>query len=198
MNELRTFRSAATTGGRGYTLIELVIVIALLGLAGALLVPNLVDLTGMKAQAAVRQVIADLSFAQSDALAHQEYRRVHFYDDGRGYCLVRVNEDNYSLPFVDLEPDYVVDPLGTAGNMGNYIIDFSRDERYESVSLSNVTIDGISLGMGGVDLVYDPLGGTIRLTGFPGAGGNIDVSAGDDTFRIGLAPFTGKMTVQEM
>ena len=69
---------------RGYTLIELIFVVALLGLATAMLVPYLVNQNSMTVQAAVRRVIADLSFAQSDALAHQEYRRVHFYADGRG------------------------------------------------------------------------------------------------------------------
>ena len=73
---------------RSYTLIELIMVMAVLALAAALLVPNFVGSETMKLQAAVRLLIADLSFAQSDALANQEFRRVVLYDDGSGYCLI--------------------------------------------------------------------------------------------------------------
>src|SRR5690554_431827 len=62
---------------RAYTLIELLLVVAILGLASAILIPQLANRDSMEVQAAVRQIIADLSFAQSDALAHQEYRRVY-------------------------------------------------------------------------------------------------------------------------
>src|SRR4051812_28020872 len=81
-----SFRSA-------YTLIELLIVIAIMGISGALLIPNMVNRDSMNVQSAVRLIIGDLSFAQSDALAHQELRRVHFYDDGRGYCLIRLSSN---------------------------------------------------------------------------------------------------------
>ena len=67
---------------RSYTLIELIMVMAVLALAAALLVPNIVGSDTMRAQAAVRLLIADLRFAQSDALANQEFRRVVFYRDG--------------------------------------------------------------------------------------------------------------------
>ena len=52
------------------------------------------DADTLALQSAVRLLIADISFAQSDALAHQEYRRVHFYDDGRGWCVVRIAESD--------------------------------------------------------------------------------------------------------
>ena len=120
-----------------YTLIELIIVIAVLGLASALLVPHLVGRDSLRVQAAVRQVIADLSFAQSDALAHQGYRRVHFYEDGSGYCLVRMSSDGSDLDSV-FDPDtadYVNDPLASAGELGHYIIDFNTDDRFEGVRI---------------------------------------------------------------
>lgn len=184
----------------GYTLVELLIVIAVLGLAGALLVPHLVDQPSMTVQAAVRQLIADLSFAQSDALAHQEYRRVHFYGDGRGYCLLRVGEGDYAAPFDEDTADYVYDPLATAGEAGHYIIDFTADDRFEGVMITSVNIDGGGEGIGGDggDVVYDPLGGTIRAGGLPGTGGTIVLTADDDDYQLTLSPFTGKLTVQKL
>ena len=45
----------------------------------------------------------------------------------------------------------------TAGELGRYIVDLTSDDRFESVSITDISIDG-----GGRDLVYDSLGGTIR------------------------------------
>ncbi|MBT8485402.1 MAG: hypothetical protein HKO59_06095 [Phycisphaerales bacterium] len=178
----------------GYTLIELLIVVGVLGLAGSLLVPHLVGQDSMRVQAAVRKVIADLSFAQSDALAHQEYRRVHFYPDGSGYCIIRVDDSNYATVFTDIvAPDYIHDPLGAAAELGRYIVNLPDDERFEGVSITDVDIDG-----GQRDVVYDTLGGTLKGGGVPGSGGTIELTSGGDTFRITIAPFTGKLTVQRL
>lgn len=183
----------ATPRRGGYTLIELLIVVAILGLAGSLLVPNIVDHDSMRAQAAVRQLIVDLSFAQSDALAHQEFRRVHFFPDGRGYALVRVTEATYDLAFVEATADYIEDPLGTESQLGRYIVNFFTDDRYEGVSISSVDIDS-----GGRDIVYDALGGTIMSGGIPGIGGTIEISSGDEQYSVTVSPFTGKLTVIEL
>src|SRR5207247_4722658 len=102
-----------------YTLLEMLIVITVLGIAGAMLIPNMVNRDSMKVQAAVRRVIGDLCFAQSDALAHQELRQVHFYASGHGYCIVRV-----TTPAAFSESsgthDYLNDPLSGSGNLGWY------------------------------------------------------------------------------
>ncbi|MCI0364875.1 MAG: type II secretion system GspH family protein [Phycisphaerales bacterium] len=181
---------------RGYTLIELLIVIAILGIASALLVPHMVNSDTMNGQAAVRLMIGDLCFAQSDALAHQEFRRVHFYEDGRGYCLVRLTTTaEVSAPFDESSttpPDYVTDPMRVAGGGGDYIIDFTVDTRFAGVTISAVNIDG-----GGRDVTYDSLGGTVMAgTGDqPGMGGTITVKSGTDDYVINIQPFTGKLTV---
>ncbi len=181
---------------RGYTLIELLIVIGILGLAAAMLIPHLVGQDNMKAQAAVRRIISDLSFAQSDALAYQEYRRVHFYSDGRGFCLERVDDSDYDLPFDEATADLIVDPLSGGGD---YIVDFTADNRFEGVAITSVNIDGGGEGIGdaGADLVFDILGGTLHAGG-PGTGGTIVIGVGEDSYQISIAPFTGKLTVQRL
>ena len=174
---------------RGYTLIELIMVIAVLGLAAALLVPHMVNLDSMTVQATVRLIIADLSFAQSDALANQEYRRVHFYDDGRGYCLFRVTEADYATPADLDDADYIFDPLSA---MRRYIVDFTQDDRYEGVTIESVDID-----TGRREITYDALGGTVITPNIPGTGGEIIVAFGEERYRLQIAPFTGKLTVNK-
>lgn len=179
---------------RGYTLAELIIVIAVLGLAGALLVPNMINHDVMRAEAAVRQLISDINFAQSDALAHQEYRRIYFYPDGSGYCIVRVSEGNFDDPFNAGTADYVEDPLSSAGNGGLYIIDYVSDDRWAGVSISDVDVDGGTNSF----LTYDQLGGTVRSGLVPGTGGTVELSHSDGaTYELTVSPFTGKLSVQK-
>ena len=185
--------SINTANRRGYTLVELLIVIGILGISSALLVPNLVGRDVMKAEAAVRLLIGDLSFAQSDALAHQEMRRVHFYDDGRGYCLTRLMDTNQlDDPFDPDTADYVYDPLHRS-SLNNYIVDFTADERWQGVSITSVAIDGASR-----NLQYDEIGGTVMAGGAPGLGGTIRLACDGKTYEVTVAPFTGKLTVRKL
>ncbi len=175
---------------RAYTLIEILIVVALLGIASALLIPNMVAGDSLNTQAAVRLMISDMIFAQHDALAHQEYRKVVFFDDGSGYCITRVTDSNYATAYDEDTADYIVDPL--SNDAGLYIVNFQQDNRFDDVSIA------ASIDSGGNELIFDPLGGTIRSGGLPGLGGTITVTSGEFSYQISVAPFTGKLTVAEL
>jgi prepilin-type N-terminal cleavage/methylation domain-containing protein len=176
---------------RAYTLIELLIVVAILGLAGSLLIPYMGNRNSLEVQAAVRMVIGDISFAQSDALAHQEFRRVHFYDDGRGYCITRVAETEIGTAFDPDTADYIIDPF--SGAMEPFIMDFAVDERFVDITMPAVDLDG-----GGRDVYFDPLGGTVMAGSAPGVGGFVQIASSDFTFQLNILPFTGKMTVEQV
>ncbi len=177
-------------GGRGYTLIELLIVVALLGLASAVVVPYLNDRGDLELQGAVRLIIADISFAQFDALAHQEYRRVQFFDDGTGYAIVRVTDSDFNDTFDPDTADYITDPM--AGGDQRYVVDFT-DGRWGDIQVSSVSIDG-----GSRFTTFDSLGGTVISGGAPGTGGNITVESEGVQYLINIAPFTGKLTVSKV
>ena len=166
----------------GYTLLELIIVIALLALAAVLLVPSLVGLSRMETQAAVRRLVSDIGFAQADAMANQTYRRIQFLDDGRGYALLRVDEASFADPFDAETADYLDDPSGTASARGRYIVDFVADERYD----------------GGERIPFGPLGGTVSSVGLPAGAGRIVVLGTDESFEVLVTPMTGKLTVRKL
>ena len=90
---------------RGYTLVEMLVGIGILSIAGMLLIPNLVDRGTFAIQAAARAIVSDIVFAQSDALANQEYRRFQFIEtpegqDGYvGYCVLRVSPESFFYPY---------------------------------------------------------------------------------------------------
>jgi len=188
MRAIRTHRRREQR--EAYTLIELLLVIGVLGLAASLLIPNMVGRDSMRAQAAVRRIVADLSFAQSDALARQEFRRVQFFDDGSGYGIIAATDADFDAEFDAETADWIRDPLSSPGSLGRMIVNFDSDGRFQGVRILDVSLDD-----GAAYLVYDPLGGTVRTGGAPGIGGRIDVGLGDDRYRVNVSAFTGKLTV---
>ena len=180
---------------RGYTLIELIIVIAILGLSGALLVPRLVDADTFSVQAAVRSVVADITFAQTDALAMQRIRRVQFLRDenGRlhGYAILApANQDFYDGDFDPAAAEYLDSPT-TVGSGGLFIVDFDQDDRFAGVVIEDVDF-------GGRDWVaFDALGGPLAAAGQPLAGGGeVRMRGESGAYLIRLSGFTGKITVE--
>ena len=88
---------------------------AILGLAGALLVPRLINADTFTVQAAVRSVIADITFAQTDALAMQKVRRFQFLRDDNdrihGYAILAPsNPALYDGPFNAETAEYLDHP----------------------------------------------------------------------------------------
>ncbi len=185
-----------SSAARSYTLLELIMVMAVLALAAALLIPNMTQRDSLTVQAAVRLIIADLSFAQSDALANQEYRRVYFYPGGTGYCVIRVTDADFFAAFDAATADYIYDPLGV---LGRYIVDFSVDGRFEGVVIEDTTtIDLEPLTPDGAWVTYDALGGTVKGPNDPGIGGQIIVTYDNERYQIDMSPFTGKLTVTKL
>ena len=194
---MKKFRPS--TVRRAYTLVEMIVVVAVLGISGSLLVPNLIDRSTFAIQAASRALISDLIFAQSDALANQEYRRIQFLESDEagsgyiGYCITRVTPENFNFPYDANTADHILDPMANSDVDGRYIVDFSKDGRFGDVRISSVSIDS------GLDFItFDEFGGSVSSSGgAPGTGGEIELESGEGSlYRVTISPFTGKTTVE--
>src|SRR5262245_1591540 len=84
-------RQVCRSGRRGYTLIELLIVVPLLGISSAVVIPALGSTDTLRVQSTVRAIVADINVAQSDALAHQQGRAVVFDVANNKYSILEVN-----------------------------------------------------------------------------------------------------------
>lgn len=177
-----------------FTLIELLVTVAVLGIAAALVVPSMNSTNGLRVQAAVRTIIADIAFAQSDAMAYQSRRCIQFgkvahpsagasytYVTGNGYTLA---EPTGSV--LDLTSAAMFDPASPSKPL-------SRN--FDSENFGGATISGVNIN-GGSLLIFDELGGPVTtLSGNDPASGTIDITAVGEAFRISIAPYTGLVTV---
>ncbi|MCC6910029.1 MAG: prepilin-type N-terminal cleavage/methylation domain-containing protein [Phycisphaerales bacterium] len=169
---------------RAFTLIEILIVVTLMGIAASLLIPNMSNAVSFETEAAVRQIVADLSFAQSDAMARQAPRRVLFAEDGSGYRIL-------ASPF-DPENDVLYDPISDGGS-GKYIVNFQTDERFRMLALEEVVFDGANNY-----ITYDAIGGPINGENASSIGGSLVVTGSDGRFQINVSGFTGRVSVQRL
>ncbi len=167
---------------RGYTLVEVLVVVTILGIAGMLIIPSLGQADVLRVQGAVRTVVSDLTYAQADALAYQEQRAVLFNVRDNEYTLVAVDETG-----IDPDLNALWDPTGP-------------DQRYV-VSLDNPAygLSQLAIANFGSEsyIVFDELGGPVVAPGsdVPSEGGSVDVMSTQARFRIHISAFTGAITV---
>ncbi len=70
---------------QGFTLIEILTVVIILGIASAVIAPQIGSRDDLRAVAAARVLMADLMFAQNSAIAQQKWMYVKFDVDAENY-----------------------------------------------------------------------------------------------------------------
>lgn len=171
--------------GRGYTLIEVLIVVTVMGIAGTMVIPSMSGANVLRVQAGVRTVVSDITFAQMDALGYQEPRAIVFDVEQNRYTLVQVVGSE-----IDLETDAMYDPRGPGQR---YIVDLDEFD-FGGAVISEVDLSG------GDTLIFDEIGGPVAEAGSDemSSGGSVTITAPSGVFRINIAAFTGRVTVTRL
>lgn len=156
----------------GFTLVEILVVTAILALAGAIVVPHMMHSGQLGAQAAARMIMQDMLIAQNEAIAKQQPRRIVFESALNRYRLTDENGVTLGVNWKE-----------GASTTENYIVDFSSDRRFAGVQLQNV-----SFGSDGY-IEYDDLG-------TPSRGGSLELVGGTGHYRISVAPITGRVSIE--
>lgn len=175
---------------RGYTLIEVLIVVTVIGLASAIVVPHMLDASTLGIQAAARTVIADLLYAQNEAVIHQRPYRVTIDTDAERYWLES-----------DLDRDGDLDPVELQWRVGggDQLIDFLADDRFRGISIAKATKAGgnytFTEDNGLIVIEFNELGEPVQ-------GGDTYIglvaASADQRFVVHVAAFTGRVTVEEV
>lgn len=181
MTSARRRASAA----KGYTLIEVLVTVTVMGIAGTVVLPSLGSTGILRTQAAVRTIVADLTFAQSDALAYQRGRAVMFDVGANAYRIVEIT---------GTELDPAADTLYDARGPGQrYVVELD-DHDFGGAAIEAASFDADA------NLIFDPLGGPVMApqSDVMSSGGQVVVSGQGGRFQINVAAFTGRVTVQRL
>jgi prepilin-type N-terminal cleavage/methylation domain-containing protein len=157
-----------------YTLVEVMIVVLLLGIVGALAIPMLRDSRDLRLRSAARMLAADIEFAQQESISHADDPRVVRFDAGNArYWIAPVSDPTTPItdPIRD-EPFQVVFGTGRAAG------------------LFDVTMSEIEVG-GDTDLRFNSLGVPDQSTD-----ATITLACGTMTLTVGVAASTGEVSIQ--
>lgn len=196
MNRAATIRR--TQMFHGFTLVELLVTILIMGIAALIVIPSMGSTGILRVQAIAREIVGDIAFVQSDAVAYQERRVIWFgmvptgtgesgawtFGEGNGYTVGVVEGPDFNLETMWLN------------NPADLDAPFARN-----LTDRNGNSDGtITADFGGEEsdwLIFDELGGTAgSLTGTePGAGGTITITSPLITYEVDVEGLTGRTTV---
>jgi len=166
---------------RGYTLIEVLVVVTIMGILGALVIPSASSAGSFRVQSAVRTVVSDITFAQSDAMAFQAGRALMFYPDENRYVVVEVTG-----PTLDPVNDVL---YGSGRADGKFEVSFD-DPVFGGAVLTGATFSG------GTNLIFDEMGAPVTTPGgsTPSTSGVITIEGQDASYWINIDGFTGHVT----
>jgi prepilin-type N-terminal cleavage/methylation domain-containing protein len=161
---LRPIRSRKF-GLTAFTLIEILIVMAILAIAAAMIIPNSVSASDVAVVSAARMIAMDLQYAQNLAITGQAPITVTFTLSPPAYALT-----NASVA--------VVHPI----TRSSYSVSFAGMSGFQ-----NLTMESANFG-GHTYVVFDEFGA-------PDNAGSVTIRVGTFRYRVDVAAATGKITV---
>ena len=172
---------------RGFTLIELILVLVMSAFLYSLVAPAITSTTGLRLKTTVRRLAAGLRFARSQAvITGNTYQALFDFDNGA-----------MTIEPVDKETPYSRGMQGEgAGGTGEEDAEKERRQEKknytmpEDVTLARVLVDGEEISEGQAWIEFYPNGSC--------SGGDVFVmDTTERTYRIGLEFLTGIVTIRE-
>jgi prepilin-type N-terminal cleavage/methylation domain-containing protein len=167
---------------RGFTLIEILVVVVILGIASAVIIPQLGSRDDINAAAAARLVMADIIYAQNSAIVQQKKFYIDFSTANR-YAIY--DDSSLSTPIKHpIRHDAFITLFGQRGTPT------------QMVSTGDVNFGGYKV------LQFDELGtpsgfDPVSKNEFPltATAGTVQVKSGTYTLTLQVQPYTGEISV---
>jgi len=169
----RPLKCLPAPGQSGFTVIEILIVVVIIGIAAMIVIPMASSGAGMQIRSAADMIAADLEYAKSRAISRGQ---------------------NFSVVFdVTTESYRIEDQAGTVISHPvkkgfDYIIDLGR-QGLDKVNIVAVNFDSTS------GVTFDYLGSPYNNSGGPLNSGTITLQAGTTTATVSVEPVTGFVSV---
>ena len=161
--------SGTHTSRRGFTLVEVIIVVVILSIAAMMAIPMMSSAGSVQIRSAADAIAADLEYAKSMAISRQRKYSVVFDIDNESYWI----QD-------DTSPDPIKHPVKRGFR---YTIDFRNDSRLNKVDLVTADFDIPNR------IYFDYLGSPLLN------GGTITLQADGSTVIITVEPVTGFISI---
>ena len=159
----------------GFTLVELLIVIAIIAIAALTAIPMMSSATSVQIRSAANMLTADLEYAKSMSISRGQYFSVVFDKDTESYWIE------------DQSGNVIPHPVKKGFD---YVIDFQNDGRLNKVDIVDVDFDATS------EVKFDYLGSPYNGNSTPLNSGVISLQAGGTTTTVTVEPVTGFVSIQ--
>jgi prepilin-type N-terminal cleavage/methylation domain-containing protein len=163
----------AVSSGGGFTLLEVLMVVLIIGIAAGIVVPMMSSAGSMQIRAAVNMVAADLEYAKSMAVSR-----------GQPYSVV-FDKTTEKYQVVDQNNNVIAHPVKKGFN---FVIDFRNDGRLDQVDILDANFDGKNT------VTFDYLGSPFSDRGASAAplnSGVVTLRSGSITKTVSVEPVTG-------
>jgi prepilin-type N-terminal cleavage/methylation domain-containing protein len=168
-----------------FTLVEILVVVIIIGIAGAIIVPQLGSRDDMKASSAARMLMADLIYAQNTAITQQSNQYVRFDVTNNNYAVLDSGMNVLTHPVTHNSYRVTFGPGGTQG-LGD-------------CKLASADFVGTNPANHYVTIGFDELGTPLAWPDADPAqtmsSGNVVVQSGTYQLKIKIEPYTGQITV---
>ncbi len=151
---------------RGFTLIEIIVVIMIISIAAAMVVPMMSSADDIQLRSAANKLAADLEYAKSMAISRGQDYTVSFDESA----------DSYQIE--DSSGAVITHPV----RKGDYIEQFGGTSRLSNVTISDADFNGADL------VIFESIGS-------PDNGGTVTLTAADDTIIVNVEAVTGYISI---
>lgn len=172
--EIQEAENDLHTSGRGFTLVEVIIVVVILSIAAMMAIPMMSSAGSVQIRSAADAIAADLEYAKSMAISRQRMYSVVFDTSSESY---QIQDDTGTVIKHPVKRGF------------DYIIDFKNDNRMKKVDIFSVNFDSTAA------IKFDYLGSPYDGSGNPLNSGNITLQADGSTVTITVEPVTGFISI---
>jgi prepilin-type N-terminal cleavage/methylation domain-containing protein len=181
---------------RGFTLVEILAVVVIIGIASAIIIPQIGSRDDLRAASAARVLIADLIYAQNLAISSGKGVYIKFDKVANKYSMFTTDASGYPTVAVT----HPITQQSYVQQFGD--INASKEDAFEQISINQVNLSGIDATYANLTTVgFDEIGApyvwnfTLNQRNDLADPATIVLKSGTYTTTITIAAATGEITV---